>query len=596
MTDPLLLRVQAVLAGRFAVERELGRGGMGVVYLARDLALDRPVAVKVLAPRLAEVPELRARFLAEARLAARLSHPHVVPVHAVEDHGAIVLFVMALVEGETLGQRVRRTGPLGESEAARVIREVAWALGYAHRLGIVHRDVKPDNVVLEKGSGRALVLDFGIAEVTADQPAGRGAMGTPRYMSPEQLAGRSLDGRSDLYSLGVTAYYALTGRHLAEAARGLPVHAPPDAPALAARDLPRSLAPIVERCLAPDPGDRIASGEDLAVALDLALGRPAPVPEPVRRFLDLLATLGLEVSSYVAIVAVLGGWAALLTDLSGGVVATVFTYAVFIMAGLFVLRSGQLLRQAGRLLSEGLGALDVRRALEQSLPAEPPPRGPIWTRVAAVLGGGAAWVFAVRWWDATSRGVLLDGLLFAALTLVPVVLLRKLIGSLWLPRRPGRWARLWWWVLEWKVLGWAALGRSGRPAPPLVEDRTELALESNARALYRALPPALRSRFTEVPTVIGRLADRLARLRASSPDPTPERLRNGLLAMERLRLRLLELGAGAADERDLTSAIEAAKAVGLRIDRLLEARREVEGALEDRLPAGADPERTPTPI
>ena len=595
MVDELLLRVQAALAGRFAVERELGRGGMGVVYLARDLGLDRPVAIKVLAPHLAAVPELRARFLTEARLAARLSHPNIVPVHAVEDHGSLVLFVMPLVEGETLGQRVRRSGPLDEAEGGRVMQEVAWALGYAHRLGIVHRDVKPDNIVLEKGSGRALVLDFGIAEVAADRSPGDPALGTPRYMSPEQLAGRPLDGRSDLYGLGVTVYYALTGRHREQAGREHLVPAPPGGSA-SGIDLPPRLAPIVERCLAVDPAERIASGEDLAVALDLARGRPVPIPEPVRRFLDLLSTLGLEVSSYAAIVAVLGGWGALLTDLSGGVVTSVFVYAGFIMVGLFLLRSGQLLRQAGRLVSEGLGAMDVRRALEQTTPAEPPSRAPLWLRVAATVGGAAAWVYAVRWWNGTSRGLLLDGLLFAALTLIPVVPLRKLISSLWLPRRPGRWARFWWWVLEWKVLGWAALGRSRRPPRALIEDRTELALESNARALYRSLTPALRSRFAEVPGVVGRLADRLARLRAAAPEATPERLRTGLLAMEGLRLRLLELGAGSATESDLTAAIDAAQAVCHRIDRALEARREVDVAVEAGLGPGPDRERTPTPV
>ena len=572
MADALMLRVQAVLAGRFAVEREIGRGGMGIVYLARDLALDRPVAVKVLAPAWADRPDLRARFLHEARLAARLSHPNIVPVHAVEEHGPIVLFVMAYVEGETVGSRVRRAGPLGSEEAARVLQDAAWALGYAHRLGIVHRDVKPENVFLEKGTGRALVLDFGIAEVARAGPArGAAPMGTLRYMSPEQLEGRPLDGRSDLYSLGVTGYFVLRGRHLVDAPRGLPVQASPGGAESALRGLPPRLGGILERCLAPVPDDRFASGEELASALGDARGDRRPVPEPVRRFVELLDTLGLEVSSYLAIVLVLGASAAVLTNVSAAALLEVFVSAVFIMAGLFVLRSTQLLRQAGRLLNEGLGALDVRRALADRTAAAPGPTTGLGFRLAS-LGVGIGWIFAAHWWDGSSHGLLVDGLLFAVLTLVPVALLRRLIASLWMPRRPGRWSRLWWRVLEWKVLGWAALGRK-RPVPPaLIEDRTELALDAHAKALFDALPRELQSRFDELPRLLTRLAEQVTLIRAQGLAPRGEPLRAGLMALESMRLRLLELGAGNGSEPDLTASIEAAEAVCRRIEALVEQR------------------------
>jgi serine/threonine-protein kinase len=138
---------------------------MGIVYLARDLALERPVAIKLLPPALARLPGLRGRFLQEARTAARLSHPHIVPIHAVEDHGELVCFIMAYVPGETLAERVRAEGPLPTTTVSRIVQEVAWALAYAHQHGVIHRDVKPENILLERGSGRALVMDFGIARV-----------------------------------------------------------------------------------------------------------------------------------------------------------------------------------------------------------------------------------------------------------------------------------------------------------------------------------------------------------------------------------------------------------------------------------------------
>ena len=149
------LALQEALAGRYSLERELGRGGMGIVYLARDVALDRLVALKLLPPALAAQPALRQRFLREARTAAKLSHPHIIPIFAVEEVSNFVFFVMAYVEGETLGQRIRSRGPLPASEATRILREISWALAYAHAQGVVHRDIKADNILLETGSGMA---------------------------------------------------------------------------------------------------------------------------------------------------------------------------------------------------------------------------------------------------------------------------------------------------------------------------------------------------------------------------------------------------------------------------------------------------------
>ncbi len=276
------LELQSALAGEYSLQRELGRGGMGVVYLARDVQLDRDVAIKVLPSHLAQNTESRERFVREARTAAGLSHPHIVPIHRVGEAGGFVFFVMTYVAGETLGERLRTRGPLPHAEAARVLREVAWALAYAHGRGIVHRDVKPDNILLEAGTGRALVTDFGIAHgADTDGVSDSGLiMGTAHFMSPEQALGDVVDARSDLYSLGVVAFLTVSGRLPFDAA---------NVPALIARQttevatgvarvspgLPPAFAAVIDRCLSRDPVDRFPDGEALAAAL-----APAPDTDP----------------------------------------------------------------------------------------------------------------------------------------------------------------------------------------------------------------------------------------------------------------------------------------------------------------------------
>jgi serine/threonine-protein kinase len=172
------------------------------------------VAIKLLPPELAVHGALRERFQREARMAARLAHPHIVPIHSVDEVGRFTFYVMAYVRGETLAHRIAARGALPPAEAVRVLREVAWALAHAHAQGVVHRDVKPENILLEEGSGRALVTDFGIARlVQSSGPTGAGeALGTPDFMSPEQASGERVDQRSDVYSLGVVAFYTLAGR------------------------------------------------------------------------------------------------------------------------------------------------------------------------------------------------------------------------------------------------------------------------------------------------------------------------------------------------------------------------------------------------
>jgi serine/threonine-protein kinase len=207
------LGLLSAVAGRYSLEYEIGRGGMGIVFLAHDVTLERPVAIKLLPGEMARQTTLRERFLREARTAAKLSHPNIIPIFSVEEVDEFVFIVMAYVEGETLGQRVSAKGPLKPDDATEILREVAWALAYAHAQGVIHRDVKPDNILLEEASGRVLVTDFGIAQVadsdSVDEPAE--VLGTPDFMSPEQATGEPVDARSDIYSLGVTAFFAIAG-------------------------------------------------------------------------------------------------------------------------------------------------------------------------------------------------------------------------------------------------------------------------------------------------------------------------------------------------------------------------------------------------
>ncbi len=280
--DGILEQLTPLLAGQYSFERELGRGGMGVVYLAREIRLDRLVAVKVLPPHLASQPTIRERFLREARTAAQLSHPNIVPIYRAEEIGGYAFFAMAFIDGDNLAERVRDRGPLPAAEVVRVLREAAWALAYAHARGVVHRDIKAPNIMIERGSGRAVVTDFGIARdggASSLTQVGE-VVGTVHYMSPEQANGAPLDGRSDLYSLGVAGFYALSGRLPFEGenpAAVLVAVASRAAPSLAsvAPQVPRPLVEVIDRCLRSNPDDRYATGEALAEALGQALEKAA---------------------------------------------------------------------------------------------------------------------------------------------------------------------------------------------------------------------------------------------------------------------------------------------------------------------------------
>ena len=279
----------------YDIQGEIGRGGSGIVYRATDRRLKRSVALKILPPDLAFRSDTRERFMREAETAARLSHPNIVPIFSVDEREGLAWFVMALVEGESIGDRVRLKGAMSFADVRRMLREVADALSYAHERGVVHRDIKPDNILLDGETNRSMVTDFGIARATTEGEsrltATGAAIGTPAFMSPEQCAGeRELDGRSDLYSLGAVAYYAIGGK--------LPFDGP-STPVIMMkqvteqpaplnshrRDVPDDLERIVMKLLAKNPSARFESGSSLIAALD-----GAPVEPPARR--SRMSTLG----------------------------------------------------------------------------------------------------------------------------------------------------------------------------------------------------------------------------------------------------------------------------------------------------------------
>jgi eukaryotic-like serine/threonine-protein kinase len=271
-----------LFAGRYELLRSLGGGGMSEVYLARDRLLGREVAVKVIRPELAADERSVARFRREARAAAALSHPGIVAIHDVGVHGDAPFIVMERVEGRTLTEVLREEGRLSPDRVAEIGAEVARALAAAHAAGIVHRDVKPGNVMIA-ADGRARVLDFGIAHATRWTPLTEAKVvhGTAEYMAPEQIRGEGADPRSDVYALGAVLYELLAGHPpfhdetpLAIAYRHLEDTPPPIASLRS--DVPPGLAAVIARALAKDRGHRYRSADEMAVELEgVREGKPA---------------------------------------------------------------------------------------------------------------------------------------------------------------------------------------------------------------------------------------------------------------------------------------------------------------------------------
>ncbi len=327
-TDELRQRLARTLAGRYEITRLLGRGGMAVVFLAHDLTLEREVAIKVLPPEMAHDTKLIPRFQQEAKTAAKLDHPNIIPIYRVESEAGLVYFVMKYVTGRSLEQLLE-DGPLPIELARRVLREAALALGHAHQRRIVHRDVKPANIMME-ADGRVILTDFGISKAVqgASQLTGTGTIiGTPHYMAPEQAKGLDVDGRADQYALAIVGHQILTGKQpfdgTAHSILYKQVFEPPP-PVLASRpDVPRDMSVALERALSKDPEQRFPTMEDFAAALSaersgartvvsaqirpLTTGRAAPV-KPRRSTSALRASL---IALAIALVVGGGAWASL---------------------------------------------------------------------------------------------------------------------------------------------------------------------------------------------------------------------------------------------------------------------------------------------
>lgn len=309
IADPLRDALERAIGFQYRIERLLGRGGMGAVYLAHELALDRDVAIKVLPPDQGGASQMRARFRQEARTAARLTHPNIVPLYTFGEVDGLMYFVMGYVSGDSLAARLQRDGQLSPETTRVFLSDLAAALEYAHRQGIVHRDLKPDNVLIDADSGAALLTDFGIAKApVAGQLTMTGQIiGTPHYMSPEQARGQSdVDARSDLYSFGVIGYEMLAGKRPFDAASPLEAltqrltQSPPPL-ASAAPGVDDDLAGAVMRCLEREPANRWPDARAVRAAMAMVDEGEDPFPIRLIRLSVAMAIVALFAAAYFAI-------------------------------------------------------------------------------------------------------------------------------------------------------------------------------------------------------------------------------------------------------------------------------------------------------
>jgi len=596
MPDTLFLDVQEALKGRYSLVSELGRGGMGVVYLAREVKLDRLVALKLLPPALA-AGEARERFLREARVAARLTHPNIVPIYAADECGPFAFFAMAYVRGETLTARVARLGPLPAAAVARIVREMAWALAYAHGQGVVHRDVKPDNILLEEGTDRALVADFGIARSADSAVSDPGRLaGTPAFMSPEQVAGDRVDGRSDLYSLGLVARFALTGElPFADAshsvAKQVARRLEGDAPSLAleAPHAPAALVAAVDRCAALDPARRFPDAAALATALDRSASRADPLPGPLAQWIGdardlkmrhVMLTPLLTTPVMIILEMVIHGFGPGWADNAYLITALVAPPVLF---GLSRLAGTRTLARAGYRQMDIAVALEREAAEQLAVVAER--RRSRMRRLAETLAGGTLTtigaVSAISIFGSDPVTGAFVGAFTAACGAVTLARLRSgphdPVESLFQRMRQ----RFWGGTLGRAVLWLAGLGTRRNAAGAAALHRpTELALGAAALGIWEALPTGERRRLPDVPRLVQRLEDRARKLRARAEGPDADIAQRALAetvaALETLRLDLLRLRAGTVTLDGMTDDLAAVRLLGEDVDLALEGRAEAE--------------------
>ena len=633
--DAGFIALQEALAGEYSLDRELGRGGMGIVYLAREVRLARPVAIKVLPPDLAADPAIRDAFLSESQLVARLTHPNIVPVHAAGERGGFVFIAMAFVEGTTLGERIRSRGPLLPGQAARVLREVAWALAYAHGAGIVHRDVSAENILLERGTERAIVTDFGIAGAmrTSALTDDGNVVGNAHYVSPEHIAGQPVEAPGDLYSLGVTGYYALTGRlpfdgettaevirkHLTETAPSITSVAP---------SVPPRLASAVERCLHKEPFRRYRNAESFAEAIDLAFEHAREIPAPLRVFLNkadqetpaLFAFFGLGAMPGIALAFATSRWE--------------MFFAPFLPVVLLGFQPG--LFRLRRLLADGYVVDDIHAAKRERLLArseeieyERRQSSPKVRQVMRILLGaslGAAGVglgIALNASRLESAHLLGRGELQATQEQLVMLFFPALcgatIGGVALGgefvrlRLAGRLAAasIAFWKGKWgaRLAKVASFGLKPPARPALgMPMLTEVALGRATDHLFDALPKATRRELAGLPAIVRRLESDAGTLRVTisklddqlaafefgtgaiddaerstvavslraTRTTAADRLSATVTALEGIRLDLLRLQMGTAGVESVTASLQVATAMADRIAETADAQQQVE--------------------
>ncbi|MCC6145063.1 MAG: serine/threonine protein kinase, partial [Candidatus Hydrogenedentes bacterium] len=273
--------VESAVGKRYKLERELGRGGMGVVYLAQDLQLDRPVALKFLGSLLDDSDEYKQRFVREAQTAARVSHPNIISIYDISANAGEAYIAMEYVDGPNLHRYLQKKGALQPREAINIIQQACAALHAIHEAGIVHRDIKPDNIILAKG-GLVKLMDFGLAKgAGARMTASNIVMGTPCYMAPEQAIAKDTDARTDIYAIGLVFHELLTGKTVFAEGNVLQrqVQEMPTPPSAIAPGIPTLLDQIVMKCLAKKPEERFQSAQELAKWLRQVDLKPRPEGE-----------------------------------------------------------------------------------------------------------------------------------------------------------------------------------------------------------------------------------------------------------------------------------------------------------------------------
>lgn len=605
--DERAIALQAAVAGELSLEAELGRGGMGVVYLARDVALDRPVAIKLLHESLAHDAAARERFLSEARTCARLVHPNIVPIYDVGEHGPLAWFVMGYVDGEPLADRLERDGPLRSREIGTVLRDIGWALAAAHGTGVLHRDISLSNILIERTTGRALLVDFGLAVEFAGGDAGP-LVGTPEYLAPELLHGAAPAPSSDLYALGVVGWALATG-HLpitgdSPAAVLLKLLQETPAPLeLAAPGIPRALRAAIGAALESDPDRRPAKVEEWLRLLDDEPLQPSP-ELPLVRWVDS----GKSARPFHALAFSLAGmltilsrsyWGFIALPLIGRVPTALAVIGLALSAGSLV-HFGLATAAIRRAARAGYVLTDLRVALSDAIRRRVEGGGvpaPLVGRVVNDL----TWLAGIAVMSVLLISALSSGQAFRVLSPSAysiLVIISDWFQWLWLtwfvgmgfrfilPARAEKPRSLRWRLRElfWNsplggvAFGFASFGLGKhRQIPNTLHRPTEVMLQVGINDLYGALPAPQRRGLAELPGVANRLQRKVGQVReritllegvAGERSTEAAALRERLIllrdeaiaALERLRRDLLRLGSQVATTGPLTEQLQRIRA------------------------------------